>query len=250
MTGPVADRGLPLVDAVVATTTSVLARWRRAPGLIREAVTEIELGRAAAFRRSADIDDFLAAHLLARDVGAGVLQVPAHTVQLAAACPECGSDRHGAPSIVGRPRVSLSLSHASGVVAAAAGPGPLGIDVEASARRLDVTGLADTVLAPAERMLLAAAADPERAFLSLWVRKEALVKAGAADLGSLTTVDLSDAGEGARWRSWTLSGWAGDLPRVPGVVAALAARGAARWTIRADGGSAIAAAELPGDRAP
>ena len=211
----------------------------------------IEQERAAAFRCGTDADDFVAAHLLAREVAAGVLGVPACTVQLTASCPECGSARHGMPGIAGEPAAGVSLSHAPGVVAAASGAGRVGIDVEAPSGRLEVAELADAVLAPGERALVHAASGFGRAFLSLWVRKEALVKVGAADLGSLSAVDLSGAGaDGARWRGWALSGWSGDLPGAPGVVAALASRRAVRWNAGAGAESVFAAAELPGDRAP
>lgn len=243
----------PIIEsssAVVATTRSVLIRWRRTPGLIEESLTVIEQERAAAFRRGPDAADFVAAHLLAREVAAGVLGVPAPAVQLTAHCPECGSARHGRPGIAGEPGAGISLSHAPGVVAAASGAGRVGIDVEVACGRLEVAELADVALAPGERALVPAAGFGS-AFLSLWVRKEALVKVGATDLGSLSAVDLSGAGaDGARWRGWALSGWAGDLPGAPGVVVALASRRAVRWNAGAGAESVSAAAELAGDRAP
>jgi 4'-phosphopantetheinyl transferase len=48
-------------------------------------------------------------------------------------------------------------------------------------------------LTPAEAAAVAAAPDPSVAFLSLWVRKESLVKMGLIDLDGLSSVDLTAA---------------------------------------------------------
>ena len=96
----------------------------------------------------------------------------------------------------------VSLSHAKGVVAAACGDRPVGIDLERwNASQPDHSDL-DFALAPAERKRLqsmaASGADADApitpaalAFLRLWVRKECLVKLGRITLDQLDSVDFS-----------------------------------------------------------
>jgi hypothetical protein len=61
--------------------------------------------------------------------------------------------------------------------------------------------VAARVLAPAELAAVHADPDPARAFLRLWVRKEALVKVGVASLGGLRGTDLVTSGPPAGRRS-------------------------------------------------
>jgi hypothetical protein len=110
------------------------------------------------------------------------------------------------------------MSHTGGYVAVAAGPPPLGVDLEVASRtpgsRAHIR-YAD-VLSLSESEWVADGGD----FLELWVRKEALIKAGAANFAHLAAVDLigdkrwpADA-----WRGLQLTGW-----RSPALVGACAA---------------------------
>ncbi|GAA2829166.1 hypothetical protein GCM10010441_62030 [Kitasatospora paracochleata] len=176
--------GAPL--AVVATSAEVLAL----PGADEGLLTAAELGRAAAFRREQDRLDFVAAHLLVRLCAARLLGIPPRRVAFAQHCPDCDRPAHGRPLLTDRPDVHLSLSHTAGVVAAAAAPSPVGVDVE----RLDQARAAvveDRVLAAAEAALVRGRPDPGAAFLRLWVRKESLIKIGRAGLDTLAELDLS-----------------------------------------------------------
>jgi 4'-phosphopantetheinyl transferase len=105
-------------------------------------------------------------------------------------CPECGSRGHGKPSLAGFPELHISLAHRPGVVAAAAGWTPVGVDVEVPGPGGAAVVL--DVLAPAEVAQVRAAADPAAAFLRLWARKECLVKLGVITLDQLREVDLAD----------------------------------------------------------
>jgi 4'-phosphopantetheinyl transferase len=94
--------------------------------------------------------------------------------------------------------------------------GPLGIDVE-STRRVPPHLLDLDVLSEAERDLVEHSVDPVRAFLAIWVRKEALVKAGVTTLGQFRSLDLSSATRlpvrededvtAWRWRGLVLNDW-------------------------------------------
>ncbi|QNE22942.1 4'-phosphopantetheinyl transferase superfamily protein [Kribbella qitaiheensis] len=80
----------------------------------------------------------------------------------------------------GRPVVdglSVSLSHARGLVAVAASfAGPIGVDVE-SRREFEIDGMARRWFDPAEVTWLHQQPDPLDAFLRLWTAKEAVGKA-------------------------------------------------------------------------
>ncbi|MEW1907270.1 4'-phosphopantetheinyl transferase superfamily protein [Kitasatospora sp. NPDC085895] len=171
----------------VAGSAEVLAL----PGLGEELLTPVERERAARFHRDRNRLDFVAAHLLVRLCASRLLGVPVAGLVLEQYCPDCGLSGHGAPSLAGRPEVGLSLSHTEGVVAAAAGPAPVGVDVELPGGRDGTADLHDRVLGPAESALVAARPDPDGAFLRQWVRKEAMIKIGRASLDTLASVDLS-----------------------------------------------------------
>ncbi len=172
---------------VSARSEDVVALWADPAALL----TCPEQDRARRFRFDPDRRDFVAAHILARVAGAGVLGVDPRSLTLAQRCRECGA-AHGRPFFSEAPALGVSLSHTRGYVAAAVGTGPVGVDAEgaASAPLLD-EGLASEVLAPGELELLAAARDRYHAFIRLWVRKEAMVKCGRGSLDALASVDVS-----------------------------------------------------------
>ncbi|MGY0019311.1 4'-phosphopantetheinyl transferase family protein [Streptomyces sp. cg35] len=178
------DAGGPV--AVVAGTDEVLRHPLAGPHLLNER----ERGRLARFHREPARRDFVAAHALVRLCAGRLLGVAPAEVAFAQHCPTCRGTDHGRPLLAGRPDVHLSLSHTDGVVAAAAGHVPVGIDVERLARRRG-TRVMHRVLTAAELALVTAHADPGQAFLRQWVRKEALIKIGRTDPDSLDTLDLS-----------------------------------------------------------
>lgn len=177
----------PLV--LVRATADVL------PSLSAVTLAPYERDRAARLPTEEQRADYLAAHLLVRLCAARLLGTAPDTLMLGQCCSECGGEDHGRPFLRDRSDVGVSLSHARGVVAAAAGPGPVGVDVEDAADAVFSPRVAARVLAPAELSAVRAAPDPARSFLRLWVRKEALVKVGVTTLGRLRGTDLvtSDA---------------------------------------------------------
>lgn len=173
--------------AVVAGTDEVLG-WVPAYGRL---LTGVERRRADAFLTPALRADFIAAHVLVRLCAARLLGRAADSLVLEQHCPGCGSDGHGRPGLAGLPQVYVSLSHTTGVVAAAAGHEPVGVDVERRALPDRVRGAADRVLSAAERAAMREHADPDAYFLRQWVRKECFVKLGRTTLGGLAALDLS-----------------------------------------------------------
>ncbi|MFD0276698.1 4'-phosphopantetheinyl transferase family protein [Kitasatospora sp. NPDC127111] len=173
--------------AAVAASTDVL----RHPEAGEHLLTAQEHARAARFRREAGRVDYTAAHILVRFCAARLLGVPADSLTLAQHCPDCEKTDHGKPYLPDHPDVHVSLSHTNGVVAAAAGHQPVGVDVELTTRTGSQLDVAGRVLSPAELRLVETHPEPELAFLRLWVRKESLIKLGRASLDGLATVDLS-----------------------------------------------------------
>ncbi|MDN5780842.1 MAG: 4'-phosphopantetheinyl transferase superfamily protein [Luteimonas sp.] len=104
-----------------------------------------------------------------------------------------GRDARGCP-VVASGGFHTSLSHAEGLVAiAVSSQGPVGIDIEPAARAGEMGEIAGRVCHPDELAALAGLPAPERerALLSLWVRKEALLK--AAGIGMAVEMDRFEA---------------------------------------------------------
>ncbi len=183
--------------------------------LARSSLTAAEQARAASLDDPADRRDYQAAHLLVRQVAAGVLAVAAGEVTVLQVCERCGGP-HGRPFIGGHPEVQVSLSHTRGAAIAAASAGPVGADIESLRRpRFDLS-LLERELTPAELAAIGGSADQHAAFLRHWTRKEALAKAGrwrgragetglgAIDLGYL---EMSGSHDPALARAWLGPAW-------------------------------------------
>ncbi|HEV3363386.1 MAG TPA: hypothetical protein VG795_04480, partial [Acidimicrobiia bacterium] len=117
----------PVVLAVSCPTALVLAD---AAALAEAWLSSAEKERLARFKLPSDGADFQAAHLLIRKCAARLLGVHPGDVSIVQRCATCGGP-HGRPEVEGHPEVGASLAHSRGVVAAAAGTAPVGIDVEA-----------------------------------------------------------------------------------------------------------------------
>lgn len=188
------------------------------PRLAGAELTGAERARHDRLRFAADRDAYAAAHLLVRACAAEVLGVPAHRVRLEQRCPRCGEAGHGRPSVAGEPGLYVSLSHTRGYVAAVAATVPCGVDVETVA-----ASIPRAAVTPPEQRWLDAQPDPLRAFTRLWVRKEALVKAGVRDEpGSIEVLVASgpaDRHAGLSLREWAAAPLAGGSPPAFGCVA-------------------------------
>ncbi|WSQ63473.1 4'-phosphopantetheinyl transferase superfamily protein [Streptomyces sp. NBC_01216] len=182
---PGADRTPRETVAVLAATAEVLAR----PGLGEHLLAPWERRRLTRIRTPRRRDDVVAARLLLRLCLARVTGLPPRSVALAQRCDACGRHGHGRPHVPGRPGWGVSLSHTDGLVAAAVGPGPVGVDVEPAARRPGPPRVLARLLPETELRAAATADDPGPALLRLWVRREALFKAGRDDLPLLEWTD-------------------------------------------------------------
>ena len=150
--------------------------------------------------------------------------------------------RGAAPQVVGT-HLHLSVSHTGNHVGVAVASRPVGLDVE-RVRPLDVEALAAVALSPAERDRLArdAVTLDDRAFLTIWVRKEAVLKAAGTGLAvDPRRLEVSPPSAAAGLlradglphpaRCWDLR----DLAGPPGAVCALASLGPLADVRRCDG---------------
>jgi 4'-phosphopantetheinyl transferase len=174
-------------------------------------------------------DSRAAAHLLVRWCAGELTGRPPELFEVVQRCAECGSPDHGKPSVAGLPDLHISLAHRPGVVAAAAGWSPVGVDVEVPRAPGAAPVPVPELLSAGELAQIHAAADPATAFLRLWVRKECLVKLGVTTLDALAGIDLSVAadrplaggGTVARYGQVHLADW---VDRSTGAIVAAAGR--------------------------
>jgi phosphopantetheinyl transferase len=153
------------------------------PGLL----TTAELARHGRLVVAADKRAYAAAHTLVRECAAELLGTSREEVVIRQQCGRCGNVEHGAPYVAGSP-IKVSLSHTRGQVAAVAAGRRCGIDVEKVSRG------PDRALSPREAAWVAGQEDAAYAFTRLWVRKEALVKAGHGTMAAAQRLDVLSGG--------------------------------------------------------
>jgi len=165
----------PAVEVVLVSGCEALEDWA-APGAAH--LMEWERERMARFVKRDDRARYAAAHLLVRWALARSLDEPGLTLSL----DQTERDKPFVSDPAHAAEVSFSLSHTRGLVGCALWrTAPVGLDLEASTRRLKVVELLDTVLSSAEREQWDGAALAEgpalERFLEIWTLKEALSKA-------------------------------------------------------------------------
>lgn len=105
----------------------------------------------------------------------------------------------GKPHLREWPELAFNLSHSEDLafIVLADSPTAIGIDVETVRAMPDAIELAETVCSREETDAIAADAEPDRAFLRVWTRKEAVSKALGLGVGSidLRQLDVGFAGE-------------------------------------------------------
>ncbi|MBB2985186.1 4'-phosphopantetheinyl transferase family protein [Terracoccus luteus] len=174
---PTADgEASEVVDGVaVAFARPAPARWRHR----LDDLDAVERERLGALQHPPTASAYATAHLLARDLVAGLTGIRPRDVSVARDCPDCGA-QHGRPRLPDHPGLHLSLSRTTSlVVVAATRRGPVGVDVE----RVDgvaFDGFAEVALHPDERHAPDAGALGHAGRVAdavSWVRKEAALKA-------------------------------------------------------------------------
>ena len=151
-------------------------------------LTTAERARHERLVADADKQAYAAAHVLVRECAAELLGAAREEIVIEQRCARCDSIEHGAPSVAGAAAVRVSLSHTRGQVAAVAAGRRCGIDVEKVSRG------PDRALSPREAAWVAGQEDAAYAFTRLWVRKEALVKAGHGSMAAAQRLDVLSGG--------------------------------------------------------
>jgi 4'-phosphopantetheinyl transferase len=171
-------------------------------------------------------DTFTTSRVVQRLLGARYLNLPAAEVRINRDCQYCAGN-HGRPYWVGG-KVEYSISHTGDwLLAAVAGAGLVGVDVESIALDRDVGRLASVTLTEAEKVRFAQLPERMRArwFVRTWTRKEAAMKLVGLGLavppGQLDVAGrVLSVGSVPRWPDMEI--FLHDLPAPPGHAAALA----------------------------
>lgn len=139
------------------------------------------------------------------------------------------ADALGKPRLAHPGAPAFNLSHTDGLALVAVARTPVGIDVERLRPLADAPGLAHRFLAPAEAAAVAARGAEARdaAFLRVWTRKEAVLKASGHGLALDTRAIEVGTGPGRRVLALVAAREAGEfellsVPVARGWVAALA----------------------------
>jgi 4'-phosphopantetheinyl transferase len=115
--------------------------------------------------------------------------------------------------------------------------GPVGLDVEELRDLSDLDRLAEHALSPAERTRPPADA---RAFLTIWTRKEALLKATGEGLASpMDAITLGPTGMVEAWPDGPGEAWVVDLEADPNHPAAVAGIGPEAPEVRTHDGTTL-----------
>lgn len=141
-------------------------------------LSDDERARAARFVFEPDRRRYLAAH-------SGMRRLLAAETGLASAALRFEAGRHGKPRLTAVGAPSFNLTHSGDVALLAIAPrGEIGIDAEVLREVGRAIDLAERHYTPAEQAELAAAppARRDRAFLQVWTRKEAVLKAVGSGL--------------------------------------------------------------------
>ena len=186
-----------------------------------------EQNRAERYHYSKDASRFRLCRAMLRLGLAWYLKTTPQKIALA-------TNRHGKPCIAECSALNFNVSHSGGLgVIAFTTAGEVGIDVEAIRCDVGAVEIASTHFTRSEAAMIAAAATPQEqasAFLRLWTRKEAILKAsGCGLLGGLDGIDVSQgpldqvrlcSATGDRAESfWRIQ----DLERIDGFAGAVAA---------------------------
>jgi 4'-phosphopantetheinyl transferase len=201
--------------------------WAIHADAVEHVLDATERRRAARFRFDQDRVRYILAHAVWRIALGACLGVDPADVPLASA-------PSGQPRLQGTD-LATSLSHSGGWVAVAVCvAATVGVDIECSPSRIILDDLIATICTPAEAadMRLRAEPERERALLTLWTRKEALLKAFGVGLAE-APASLPAAASGLVAPPMGTSGLlpcrVDDLDLPAGLVGALAAPDAVKW---------------------
>ncbi|MCZ4123134.1 4'-phosphopantetheinyl transferase family protein [Streptomyces sp. H39-S7] len=192
---PVSDR-LPSGATVTGTSGATAVWWWPIGGAAGPADLALlrpsDHERLARIRTPARAAEFIISRARIRTILSEVLDVPPDVIELGRRrCPCCADPDHGPPTVLQPPTSRwIGISHTEGCGLLAVSDAPVGVDVErVRAVRTDV--LASVVLTRSEDGYLRTVPEGiarERAFLRVWTRKEAVLKAVGIGISTDLTV--------------------------------------------------------------
>jgi 4'-phosphopantetheinyl transferase len=154
------------------------------PGLQIVALSDEERRIADRFAAQVHRDAYIVQHVMLRCLLARYVDLDPHAIQFVRGA-------RGKPRLAGASTnagIEFSLAHADDVAVLAISRGPVGVDIERYDAAIDPQRLARIVLAPSEAQCI-----DRRAFMRVWCRKEACLKAtGVGLLDDLTAVAVLD----------------------------------------------------------
>ena len=116
-------------------------------------------------------------HIMKRKYLAGALNMKPEELEFAV-------NQYGKPHMVNAPEpVQFNLSHSHDMAVLVLSSAPVGVDVEYIKRKVEVGSIAKRFFAAAECAWLEQQVDQRLAFIQLWTRKEAVVKALGKGIG-------------------------------------------------------------------
>jgi 4'-phosphopantetheinyl transferase len=227
---------LPLVSHAGAAIQGSVQVWWSPPlepcPAVLALLDDAEQARHLRLRRPEDRARHATAHTLLRLVLGRLLDRPPAQLRFDRSCPQCGQ-AHGKPRLIGG-GPEFSLTHSGGIVGVAVAEVPVGLDVEDIADHRADPALEEETLAPAERAVLDSVdvADRPAAFLQLWTRKEAVLKATGTGLTvPLCEVVVVPAGDPGTPLPGSPSMRVWNLAPGTGFIAALAAESTGELTV-------------------
>ncbi|MGA4848565.1 4'-phosphopantetheinyl transferase family protein [Streptomyces sp. G5(2025)] len=179
-----------------------------------EVLDDEERRRAAAYRRAADRDVYVAAHTALRRLLAAYLGVPQRELALIReTCPTCGA-AHGRPAVADG-GVHFSLSHSGSLSLLAFATTPTGVDIEQIPSPRAVPHITRS-MHPREQTELTHLPPQRRpgALARTWTRKEAFLKGLGTGLSRAPGLDYVGSGPAPSndLPGWTVSDVAVDGP--------------------------------------
>ncbi|MFI9100853.1 4'-phosphopantetheinyl transferase family protein [Streptomyces fildesensis] len=171
--------------ALAGTSVATAVWWWPISGVVQQADRALlqpsDHERLARIRTPARAAEFITSRARIRTILSEVLDVPPDVIELGRRrCPCCADPDHGPPMVL-RPHTPLwiGISHTEGCGLLAVSDAPVGVDVE-RVRTVRTEELAPVALTRSEDGYLRTVPEGiarERAFLRMWTRKEAVLKA-------------------------------------------------------------------------
>lgn len=179
---PIVFRQTKSVSAPAALNKTDAHLWTaKLDGGDERVLSQNERQRAARFRFERDRDRFVASHIFLRRVLGAYVSEPPEKLDFVVS-------NRGKPLLAQHGDLHFNLSHSGDLAVCAVGRAPLGVDIESLREIEDAESIASRFFTPREQeaVLALSRAEQSRAFLEIWTRKEAVLKAEGIGLAGIS----------------------------------------------------------------